>query len=81
MKKMMAGLVFILLLTAPMIFAAEAAPNFCPVSGDKTNGKITYEYQGVTHSFCCPKCARAFKKNPEKYLSGHSEMAEMGHMH
>ncbi len=27
-----------------------------------------FEYQGVTHYFCCPACRQSFERDPESYL-------------
>jgi len=40
----------------------------CPVTGDKVDGKTTYEYQGKIYNFCCPACIDEFKKDPAKYI-------------
>jgi YHS domain-containing protein len=51
------------------VAAAERVNQLCPVSGDKLGaaGKFSYDYQGKTYGFCCLKCVKVFKKNPEKY--------------
>ncbi len=50
--------------------AATPATDVCPVSGEKIDKdtQITYEFKGKIYRFCCPDCAEAFKKNPEKYI-------------
>ena len=60
----------ILISNSPLL-AAERVNQLCPVSGDKigASGKFSYDYQGKTYGFCCLKCIKAFKKNPEKYLA------------
>ncbi len=41
----------------------------CPVSGEDVDPKITYAYNGKTFAFCCNKCLKKFKADPQKYLS------------
>ena len=60
------SILFVVLYLSPVAFAETGL--MCPISGEKANNKITYAYQGKTYSFCCPKCIKEFKKNPEKYL-------------
>ncbi len=50
--------------------AASPATDVCPVSGEEIDKdtKITYEFKGRTYRFCCPDCAEAFKKDPQKYI-------------
>ena len=38
----------------------------------------TWEYNGVTYYFCGPGCNRAFRKEPEAYLSGEKDL-DMDH--
>ncbi|MDD4182808.1 MAG: YHS domain-containing protein [Candidatus Omnitrophica bacterium] len=40
----------------------------CHVTGNKVDGKTTYEYQGKIYNFCCPARIDEFKKDPEKYI-------------
>lgn len=49
---------------------ASPVTDVCPVSGEEIDKdtKITYEFKGKTYRFCCPDCAEAFKKDPEKYI-------------
>ena len=65
-------LVGLLLLPVSMVFAESVVPTgqFCPVSGDKAKSKFTYEYKGKTYNFCCARCIKDFKQDPEKFLSG-----------
>ncbi len=54
------------------VFAAavvNAGNKTCPVSGDKVNPKLSYDYKGKSYHFCCPHCIGDFKKDPEKYLA------------
>ena len=46
----------------------DAGNTICPVTADKVDGKITYEYEGKTYNFCCPMCIDEFKKDPAKYI-------------
>jgi len=48
--------------------AVNAGNKICPVTGDKVDGKTTYEYQGKIYNFCCPACIDEFKKDPGKYI-------------
>lgn len=48
--------------------AVNVGNKICPVTGDKVDGKTTYEYQGKVYNFCCPACIPEFKKDPEKYI-------------
>jgi len=48
--------------------AVSAGNKICPVTGEKVDGKTTYEYQGKIYNFCCPACIDEFKKDPEKYI-------------
>lgn len=49
---------------------AKALPNpYCPVLTDeKSESGYMLEYQGKEVYFCCGKCERKFKADPEKYL-------------
>lgn len=48
--------------------AVNVGNKICPVTGDKVDGKTTYEYQGKIYNFCCPACIDEFKKDPGKYI-------------
>ncbi len=48
--------------------AVNAGNKICPVTGEKIDGKTTYEYQGKIYNFCCPACIDEFKKDPDKYI-------------
>lgn len=67
--------------------AANLDNKICPVSGDKVDGKTTYEYKGKTYNFCCPACIDEFRKNPEKYSAkaarpaGSEHSMHEGHQH
>lgn len=39
----------------------------CPVSGEEADPSIKMDYKGKTYYFCCNKCLKKFKSNPEKY--------------
>jgi Cu+-exporting ATPase len=45
----------------------------CGMKVDKQNPKGTVEHEGETYYFCSPGCARAFEKDPEKYLDPNYE--------
>ena len=49
----------------------EVINDFCPVTGDKIDKDTPYitVYKGKTIGFCCGSCPKAFKSNPEKYMS------------
>jgi YHS domain-containing protein len=47
----------------------QAANQFCPLSGDKVNPKMSYTFNGKRYLFCCKKCVKDFKKDPAKYIS------------
>ncbi|MFI5398640.1 MAG: YHS domain-containing protein [Candidatus Binatia bacterium] len=34
-----------------------------------------YEYEGKTYYLCCPMCANAFKKEPEKFSKAHDPVS------
>lgn len=40
----------------------------CVVSGEEADPSLKMEYKGKTYYFCCKKCLKKFKDNPEKYL-------------
>ncbi|MFQ6048794.1 MAG: hypothetical protein ACE5K7_05470, partial [Phycisphaerae bacterium] len=40
----------------------------CPFSGKKINPKIFVDHKGYRIYFCCPKCQRRFKADPDKHL-------------
>ncbi len=79
--KRLIGILFLIFSLTPLAFSATSG-SFCPVSGEETNGKITQTYNGKTYSFCCPKCVKNFKDNPEKYLnSAASQAPAEAHVH
>lgn len=41
----------------------------CIVSGEEADPEFKMEYNGQTYYFCCKKCMKKFKNNPEKYIS------------
>lgn len=80
MKKLLL-LLFLFLLSGSFAFAEATGP-MCPISGEKASGKFTETYNGQKYSFCCPKCVKEFRKNPEKYLSlTAAQTVEHAHAH
>jgi YHS domain-containing protein len=58
----------------------DVGNKICPVTGeqiDETN-KATHEYKGKIYNFCCPKCIKTFKKDPEKYIKKVDETINVG---
>ena len=47
----------------------KAFNTICPVSSEDIDSEITYTYNGKTYAFCCNKCLKKFKADPEKYSS------------
>jgi len=47
----------------------KAFNTICPVSSEDIDSEITYTYKGKTYAFCCNKCLKKFKADPEKYSS------------
>jgi YHS domain-containing protein len=45
----------------------------CPVSKEDADPKVTYNYNGKTYAFCCNKCLKKFKADPEKYIKRMNE--------
>ena len=82
MKKLIGLMaVGILLMAAPVGWTAdavathitEAGNKFCPVSGDKIDGKHFVNYKGKQYGLCCPMCAKKLRKSPEKYFKKMSQ--------
>jgi YHS domain-containing protein len=48
--------------------AVDAGNKICPVTGDKVDGAMAYEYENKIYNFCCPMCIGEFKKEPQKYI-------------
>jgi len=46
----------------------EAEKLICAVTGEEADPKLKMEYKGETYYFCCKKCVKKFKENPEKYI-------------
>ena len=80
MQKRMTALIFAAALAGgrmPASCAAAETPAVqlpsahavCPLSGDKVNHKMFYEYKGKRYEFCCKVCLRKFRRNPEKYIA------------
>lgn len=46
-----------------------AASATCPVSGEEARSDISLVYEGRTVNFCCEKCLKSFKANPEQFLA------------
>lgn len=40
----------------------------CIVTGEEADPNLKMEYKGKTYYFCCKKCVKKFKENPEKYI-------------
>ena len=55
------------------IAEGKAFNSVCPVTGEDADKEITYTYNGKTYSFCCKKCLKKFKADPEKYSSNISD--------
>lgn len=51
------------------IFKTGPSVGICPVMGGTKSDKYSYTYKGKVYYFCCPRCIKAFKENPEKYIS------------
>ena len=50
--------------------APEAINSICPVMTDEpVDPKITIEFRGKTIGFCCERCRKKFKANPDRYLA------------
>ena len=70
----MASLVLAVGFTAPVALAdnAAATPKHCVVNGDDfaehRNHPIEVTHNNESIKVCCKKCARKFKKDPEKYI-------------
>lgn len=50
--------------------AMNIGNTICPVSGESVEAMdkpYQVEYNGKVYNLCCEACAKAFKKNPEKY--------------
>ena len=74
-----------LAMTAPAPVAAAGNPyplDTCPVSGEKLgkdavtvtlSGMKDAMLDGTQVKFCCPKCEKAFKSEPEKYVGAMNE--------
>ena len=46
----------------------ENAKLVCVVTGEEADPSLKMEYKGETYYFCCKKCIKKFKENPEKYI-------------
>ncbi|MCR4417790.1 MAG: YHS domain-containing protein [Ignavibacteria bacterium] len=44
----------------------------CVVTGEEADPELKMEYKGETYYFCCKKCMKKFKDNPEKYIKSKS---------
>lgn len=54
--------------SAHMAFAAKDL-GMCPVMQDQpAKEKFFADYQGKRYNFCCNRCVKKFKQNPEKYV-------------
>ncbi|MCX8057147.1 MAG: YHS domain-containing protein [Ignavibacteria bacterium] len=47
---------------------AEKEELICAVTGEEADPSLKMEYKGKTYYFCCKKCVKKFKENPEKYI-------------
>lgn len=52
-----------------------AHQTLCPVMGDKIDSSSYLDIQGQRVYFCCDRCIKSFKKDPDKYFK---EAAEEG---
>jgi YHS domain-containing protein len=75
MSKFAGAFIFglVLFLSSPTIKAddkelANPEKGKCPVSKHDIDPKVTVEVDKKTYGFCCEKCAKKFKENPEKFL-------------
>jgi len=53
---------------------ATTAPNrvkdlVCGMTIDPKKAAATRAYEGTTYYFCAPGCAKAFEKDPKKYIA------------
>lgn len=54
--------------TKDSVQTEETGNKICPITGEKIDKKISYEYNGKTYYFCCQACIDEFKEDPEKYI-------------
>lgn len=54
--------------TETQLKKSENEPLVCIVSGEEADPNLKMEYKGKTYYFCCKKCIKKFKENPEKYI-------------
>lgn len=47
----------------------DKANLICIVSGEEADPELKAEYKNETYYFCCKKCLKKFKSNPEKYIN------------
>lgn len=40
----------------------------CIVTGEEADPNLKMEYEGKTYYFCCKKCMKKFKDQPQKYI-------------
>ncbi len=50
----------------------ESEKLVCVVTGEDADPELKIEYKGETYYFCCKKCMKKFKNNPEKYIKSKS---------
>ena len=55
--------------SAQNIDAVTPINTICPVSKEDADPKVSYTYDGTTYAFCCNKCLKKFKADPEKYIN------------
>lgn len=52
----------------PQVNKSDKESLVCIVSGEEADPNLKLEYKGKTYYFCCKKCVKKFKDNPEKYI-------------
>lgn len=46
----------------------ESDKLICIVTKEEADPALSMEYKGKVYHFCCKKCVKKFKENPEKYI-------------
>jgi len=46
----------------------ESNKLICIVTKEDADPALSMEYKGKVYHFCCKKCVKKFKENPEKYI-------------
>lgn len=66
--------------TASTASAEDAMPKQCVVNGDEfaehKNPPIKVTHKNESIKVCCKKCARKFKKDPEKYIKEYKKAVQ-----